>query len=402
MTRLSGAIRTVAIVAAAAPLLWISIGVSGTLSRSPEQNRIALSLWPWGAKPQITEASLIVAANPDDIPATQIREIATAALMREPVNASAAKLMGLSYALENNAALARKYFQQSEVLSRRDLTAQLWLLEDAVSRDDVETALRHYDKALRTSKPIASTLFPILASALDDENVSDQVIALLQAKPLWSDRFLSFAIPKVEKASVLMEMVRKLDFDTSANPILAKKIVARLDEIEGSGAAYAAYQQLFLRDRNAFGSLLTNGDFSRIPDGSIFDWRLRNGASAFARRESAGGGTYRLHLVERGERGGTLASQNTVLAPGTYVVKATAGGLQDGTQILRILVSCTDPTGSWRQRIDISVDPKPGSFSREISVPAGCVAQQFALGTPPARNADLWISDLAVVQKGSD
>ena len=42
-------------------------------------------------------------------------------------------------------------FHFASSLSRRDVPTQLWLIEDAVRKNDIPGALSHYDAALRSS-----------------------------------------------------------------------------------------------------------------------------------------------------------------------------------------------------------------------------------------------------------
>src|SRR3546814_17422634 len=59
----------------------------------------------------------------------------------------------------------------SQTLSRRDLRTQLMAIELAVARDDIPSALRHYDIALRTKKNAPDLLFPVLTSALTNPTI---------------------------------------------------------------------------------------------------------------------------------------------------------------------------------------------------------------------------------------
>src|SRR5690606_1446045 len=113
-------------------------------------------------------------SNDEDSPAVTL---AREALRQDPTSVDALAVLGLQAELKNDAAQARKVFGYSRELSRRELRAQIWAIEESVRRGDIAEALHHYDMALRTSVRAQELLFPILAAALEEPSIRS---ALLQ------------------------------------------------------------------------------------------------------------------------------------------------------------------------------------------------------------------------------
>src|SRR3546814_9998889 len=66
-------------------------------------------------------------------------------------------------------------------------------IELAVARDDIPSALRHYDIALRTKKNAPDLLFPVLTSALTNPTIRTELVKTLGGRPKWSNDFISHA-----------------------------------------------------------------------------------------------------------------------------------------------------------------------------------------------------------------
>src|SRR3546814_9359723 len=91
----------------------------------------------------------------------------------------------------------------SQTLSRRDLRTQLMAIELAVARDDIPSALRHYDIALRTKKNAPDLLFPVLTSALTNPTIRTELVKTLGGRPTWSHDFISHAARRDRKSTSL-------------------------------------------------------------------------------------------------------------------------------------------------------------------------------------------------------
>lgn len=183
--------RLIPVVVVAAFVIWVVIGsgLGRTLqSAAPAK---AVAIWPWNAAALSTlgeQAIVDNASNPAAV--TTATTFARQALDLDASSALAYAVLGMA-ADARREPNARSLLLTSERLSRRIVLPQLWLIEDAVERGDVDAALRHFDIALRTSKEAPALLYPVLMSAAGDPNITAKLAALLRSRPLWRDDYLT-------------------------------------------------------------------------------------------------------------------------------------------------------------------------------------------------------------------
>ncbi len=132
------------------------------------------------------------------------------ALRADPLNASAIRLLAyVTELLPGGQPRARRLMSLSERASRRDVLAQVWLIEDAVSRGDVRGALDHYDRALLVKPGMAGTLVPILVAATSEPLVRAALVPYLRADRAWTRPFLSVAVSKSEDPVAIADLFRR-------------------------------------------------------------------------------------------------------------------------------------------------------------------------------------------------
>ncbi len=119
------------------------------------------------------------------------------ALRADPLNASGVRLLAYATQLTpNGLPRARQLMQLSERASRRDMFAQIWLIEDAVGKGDVAGALKHYDRALSVRPVLAGQLFPVLIAASSEPAIQKALVPYLRANRPWVPSFLSVLVAK--------------------------------------------------------------------------------------------------------------------------------------------------------------------------------------------------------------
>ena len=132
------------------------------------------------------------------------------ALRADPLNASAIRLLAyVTELLPNGQPRARRLMSLSERASRRDVLAQVWLIEDAVSRGDIGGALDHYDRALLVKPGMAGTLIPILVAAISEPAVRMALVPYLRADRAWTRPFLSVAVSKSQDPEAVADLFRR-------------------------------------------------------------------------------------------------------------------------------------------------------------------------------------------------
>ena len=145
---------------------WLLVVVSGANIVREVRPDLALGMMPFDARAKAKSAERL-SASPRATPAQlrEARRLATEALDRDPTIASAWRTLGLVSTLRNRPGAAAGFFHTSERISRRDVPTQLWLIEEAVARNNIPAVLHHYDVALRTSRASHPLLLLILIAA---------------------------------------------------------------------------------------------------------------------------------------------------------------------------------------------------------------------------------------------
>ena len=158
---------------------------------------LALTATPWDAASSEGMADALLAqstAGSAEQSRAAIDQLAKQALARSPLSPGAMRVLALLAAGSGDKALARRRFQFAGQLSRRDLATRLWLIQDAVDRDDALGALDQFDMAMRTSMAARPILYPILAGALSDPEYVAPVATVLARQPNWGTEFVISAI----------------------------------------------------------------------------------------------------------------------------------------------------------------------------------------------------------------
>lgn len=341
---------------------------------------LAVRINPWNAIALAERANQLVTRQPEDAQARgQAIRSAKAALRRSPINARAAVTLGLANSLGGDPREAAAWVGYSERLSRRELAAQLWLIESAVARGDVDTALQHYDIAIRTGRQARELLFPVLAAAAADGNVRQKLAAWLAKRPPWGEAFLfassgSTSDP-LSLAALYQETARR---GAHYSPGSGIALVQRLAVAREFAAALGVYDVLY---RTA-GQPVHDPAFREIKDlPTVFDWTLTASGDLTAGASGAPGG---LIYMARPGASGLLARQTVRLAAGRWrlgmtLLKATPA---DIGPILRL--TCFEGQVLASMRL---MRRSTGHAAIQADIPAGCSTQWLDLLVDAADSA---------------
>lgn len=399
-SRSSRLLKIAAILVGGALLVWLSLGVTFTMTLAETNPELALRWWPWGAAPKAVIASRIANTNDNvsNADVARAEKLAREALAREPVNVEAVRSLGMLRARANRVDEADRLFAYSERLSRRDITTQLWMIERSVAKDDVTGALTHYDRALRTVPSSSDTLLPIMVSAADDPSIVPSLAKLLVPRPEYWGFFLTLAIKDGHNSPALIEFGRslKLDIRDQIDADYAARILGRLVSDKHYAEALAYYGEL-TRTRAAKIGLIRDGEFDQNGKLLPFDWSLHDDSDLSAAREVYASGDNRLSIRASGGRGGEVAQELLVLRPGTYEIAGSAGNTGIGSLVQpMITLRCLDAG-------ELLAAPLPGSdgatvkFSFAFTVPeTGCGAQQLGIKTAAAVDTNAWVDGLTI------
>lgn len=399
--------RVAVVLIAAAAAIWAVLAATMSFTigaRSP-------GLLPgWGlstAEVKAATAAGIVQSRPSPQEIARARTLAEAALRREPVNVTASRTLGFVALFQRDEAKAARLFRYAESLSRRDLPTQLWLIESRVARNDIQGALRHYDRALRASTSSRDLLEPILIQASADPAIGQPLAALLAVRPPWWTSFTERMIAtEAPPTAALGLIVRRLRLDPS-NDYERGLLAGALNRLVESGAyrlAYAIY-------REARGGAPPRTELVRNPDFSLesaippFEWQLHDTPGLAAVTEARDGAPegLALSIIAENGRSGEVARELLMAPAGEYRLTAVAGAVPADEQARpAISVVCAGEGGAALARLRLpAAASSPARIAHRFRVPpSGCPAQWLRIesGASVDRSEELppWVASLSV------
>ncbi len=298
-----------------------------------------------------------------------------------PINGPAFRLYGLNSAANANLAAMRAQMRISDLMERRDVGAQLWLIENAVEQNDVARALRHYDTALRIEESSRALLYPVLTRAMDSALIRERFVPYMSANPPWLESFLRYAVSNT-KTPVAMAQLARLNGgwpEGAAFSSLDTELLTRLFANEDYTAATDHFRAIEGVDRSMLESLaLTNASTN---------WKLApiawqpfkiEGIETVILASMEGGGKVEIEAdVEAGYKG-PVARKFLALAPGRYRLTATmrAEDYSNPDQARWTLVCAGGNDGLVLVDENIGLDDEM-KLETQFTVPANCPVQSL-------------------------
>jgi len=364
----------------------------------------ALSWWNTNAEAGALTAFQMLTSDRSPAAVARARELAEAALRREPVNVAAARTMAVVSTLSGDGTKGEQYLILAERLSRRDVATQVMLLESEVRRNNIPGALLHYDRAMRVSTDARETLLPIMVQAAAEPAIANGVGRLLDPRPPWWFPFAEHLVSESNAPGSVIFLLGKLRLDPRNDRERSLVVLAlrRMVEAGAFASAERLYRQTGGSAPGAGGNFVRNGGFD-APDLGLppFDWLYVNesGLGAYRENDVARGG-FVLRLSAETERSGEVARQLLTLPPGHYRMDAVVGSAEAGSQS-RLAVRCAGEGGAALVTLPFAVAGSAGApLGGTFQVPAAnCGAQWLSVGAGAAQASGAtqpWIDAISV------
>lgn len=396
-------IRLTLLLLGGAVLLYLTFAITFSQVMARRNTARAYAMWPSSiAAAKMAEADLVAAASANDPRrATTVGKRAALVLRRDPVNVVAARLAGVAATAAGEQARGARLLAYAEGLSRRDLPTQLALIEGAVAREDIATALRHYDTALRTGDNADQLLLPVLVAASRDPAIAARLAPILASRPPWRLRFVYVLITAQPWAPTFVPLVRaaRLDVNVPLERDFLSRAATGLVATNRLGDAAALYRQATGRGPPAG---IRNGSFTGEDRIAPFDWIITDEPGLGGVKGAVGAVVPgALSLTADPGRTGPVARQLLMLPPGPHRLHFVVGNVT-GADRSSVLLSCngTD-TPIASVRFPQTANGRSRTVDVAASVPAGCVGQWLTVqaGTdidaPGAGDAP-WISGMGI------
>ncbi|MDJ0643318.1 MAG: hypothetical protein QNJ15_10900 [Erythrobacter sp.] len=252
-----------------------------------------------------------------------------------PLNAPAFRLYGLASATNADLPGVREQMAVSERMERRDAAAQLWLIEDAVERNDIAAALRHYDTALRITESTRAVLYPVLTDALESELIRERFAPYMAARPPWLESFLRFAVSNTKSPVAIAELARISDGfpEGPAYSSLDRELLTQLVASEDYRAAIDHFRRIEGADANvANGLQLTTASTDEAYSPVTWQPFSIDGIEPFVLTSPEGEGMVEIETELEAGYTGPVARKLLALPPGRYAMRATLRAEDFGSQ----------------------------------------------------------------------
>jgi hypothetical protein len=364
-------------------LAWLSF-IHAVANITWDQNPdIALYYVPDHPLALSRKADELFAAKQDPATLAKVEAMAKQSLRGGALNPVAIRLLGYVADARGDMKKARELMQLSHKVSRRDFGTQLWLIEDAVQRNDKKEALYHYDIAMRTTPSSFPILFPTLTGALSDPEVRVELAPIVRMAPVWLPSYLSEAISTAENPANIADVLVKAGGlpDEEVYRNLSNGLLAQL----AAKNKFPAFRQYYLTLKGSrpatFQSASLTKDTVNLPYPSAGWQVVENPAigGSFSQPDSKGRFTLSA-FAGSGERGEVMR-KILFLTPGNYRFQALYSaqtGVSDGE--IRWDLQCLAPTGNVGKWF-VSTPVRQGNFaqSQDFNIGNDCRNQVLVL-----------------------
>lgn len=311
-----------------------------------------------------------------------------------PLNPAAVRTAGLAFAETGRPAEAYEAMKNAVAMSRRDGVAQLWLINDAVQKREIDDILVHYDAVIRTLPAGARPLLLNLARTLVVPRMRREMRQHVTDDTPW---FASFAAVSAENPATTIGFAQLLE---ESRTIPDNR---DLREIYGTVVTTLAQQRQFellqrlhprlpgARAADLRTVALPPADAVPYPPVS---WVLQADGSFGASRVGTGNEAA-IELYAASGTGGVAASKLLILNPGRHVLRWRMLEAPDAADAsARVQIRCA--SGSGESQIADAIMPIPADRSNDLSGGDASVGREARLAFYVGTGCEAVFIDLRV------
>jgi hypothetical protein len=319
-----------------------------------------------------------------------IRQRAEAALLEDPLNARALRILGQLADTAGDEARATKLMRAAADRSLGESVAVYWMLQQSIETKDYAKALHYADILLRKRPQLTAHVVPVLAQMAEtsDSDGAGAIEAALAQRPPWRRPFLAALQPNIKDARTPLNLF--LSLENGPAPPTKEELGDYLRFLIGRQLyelAYYTWLQFLPADELQRIGYLANAGFESEPSGLPFDWVVSQGAGATVDFAPLPGGddahALRLDLGPgRVEFRGV--AQLLMLTPGDYRLKGRMKGELRGVRGLQWSVRCAGnskraPLGEGPMFTGMALTWSEFDFSFVVPPQAECRGQYLRL-----------------------
>lgn len=335
----------------------------------------AQSLAPGNGTIMAAAAKDRFAVSPGADTAADVARVASLSLREDATAVDALLVLAFHAQIAGDQPRSNRIFAHVNRLTRRELQAQIWAIEAAISHGDIDRALHQYDIALRTSIKAQAMLYPTLATALAEPRIRSAALEIVSSQPIWTESFLAFLANRGQSPASAMQFFldgRKLGIVvTRENRAALVNLLFEKGDFRNAFRYYASYHSKLDGSRSRDPGF-TGGMKYR----TVFDWMTGQDPGLSASILANGSrGVVEFSLSPGFE--GIVIEQAQILPPGKYRISANFVIDQPADLRSAWILACLD--GTELGRIPVQPSPTSRTLATEFTVPQGCPVQKLAL-----------------------
>lgn len=331
--------------------------------------------------------------------------LARRALVLGPLEPTPLRVLAMLEVQRGNETGAHRLMTLAAERSRRDVLAQGWLLERALSQGRYGEVFLRVDVILRQSPDLTEGVAEATAPALSDPRAVEALAARLAAAPPWRETFMRYLIAGAPDVAAPQRVLAAMQArGVAPSRVESELLVSRLVALRRFREAKAAWRAH--TPGAAADALVYDGAFRGLPGGPPFNWEPTKAADATVDIAQAPDGTPALYVRYQAAKTTALVGQLLLLEPGAYRLsgRVVFDEPRPGEQ-LAWTIWCVNAAG---EAIAETAQAGDGggwrSFSTDFVTPAGdCAAQWLGLhsiGQDSFFELGAWYTGLKVERLG--
>jgi hypothetical protein len=259
-----------------------------TQNKNPD---LVTDFLPWTAAGTSFRADQLIARPHSSEVLRDVSTLARRSLVAQAVNASALRALGLAEDANRQSGYAAQIMALATRVSRRELGAQLWLINTYARSDNIAATLEHYDTAMRTNYESHKYLFPVLAQAISDERLQTALVPYVTEDAPWLARFVDYIVSTSQHPDALAHILVRAGglAKTEAHQGQEQALLAVLIAKKQYTEAHYAYQHLPGFNQTILSSAAIN-TASDYASAGIFGWQTFSGPTVGAAFANDGSG----------------------------------------------------------------------------------------------------------------
>lgn len=342
--------------------LALGLGVQALSSVSTRTAaELAVSLFPANgfAQEQLAfERFTQGVSQPEDVQEAAVRasQMALDAVRSEPLTPKAHAILALA---ATTPSARQAVLAAAAQLNRRDISLQGLVLQENLAAENYPRTIDTLDQILRVHPEYSREFFPVLLTALVEEETRPLFADMLDNSSPWHAHFLNFAVGRREALPNLALLRPEIEVESET---FDRQLIAGLASLGDVAGAEALYQNVAAIDAG----LRSQGALDWRSDYPPFDWRLVD-EPGFRAQQSQNG--EELEISVRPGKGGVIAARLISAPEAPFTIRighriAPADQLRD----VRLQLICSGTTIPF---FDERFSRQDDGFRVE-SLPAGC------------------------------